>query len=163
MKNTTPKTTAQIRARLEALEELESKHLGIVEREPYIDERLIAAIHTLRWALGKQNYLEHWAWLADQQGGLDELLASAMVMSIVPADGRKVDLRFLLQLGAAMYYDKPLILVAVKGAKLPPRMYAFADEVVQIDGLADAASKDALQAAIQRVMKKRLGVDLDQQ
>lgn len=82
-----------------------------------------------------------------------KLSASAIVMSLVPKD-RYGDVKFWVELGASIMMDKPIIAVVIDDAPVPSKLALIADEVVRVPKDIDAASSDALQAALRRVMAK---------
>ena len=79
---------------------------------------------------------------------LPKMKESALCISIYSG---KVDAKFAMELGAALLYDKPIILMVTKDAQLPPRLEKIADAIVRGD-IGDEATKDRLQAAIKKVL-----------
>jgi hypothetical protein len=78
----------------------------------------------------------------------------ASAMSMVVCDGRH-DAAMAVQLGAMLLMDKPLIVVVVKGAKVPAKLRMIADEVVEVEGISGEQDQQALVQAVHR-MKERL-------
>ena len=74
---------------------------------------------------------------------------SAIAISLVPdAEG---DVKFWVELGAMICYDKPIIVVAFDGRQIPPKLRLVADEIVELpEGVTPAASEE-LAAAVERV------------
>jgi hypothetical protein len=60
-----------------------------------------------------------------------------------------------MQVGLAILLEKPLIVVALADAQVPMRLRQIADAVVAGPGLAHQEVRDALQAAMEDVMRKR--------
>jgi hypothetical protein len=85
---------------------------------------------------------------------LPKLADSALSLSLVPDDMAKADVKFMLETGAALCMDKPIILVVSPGTKIPAGLARAADEIVELalgDDAADPASVAALSDAITRV------------
>lgn len=83
---------------------------------------------------------------------LPKLAQSKFVIGI--CDPENVDGFLLMQLGAAVLLDKPLVIVALKGIWIPARMRELADEVVEIESMKDLAGQERLAQAIRRVTEK---------
>jgi len=64
----------------------------------------------------------------------------------------KTDVMFALQLGFCLLLEKPLIICALRGAYVPPRVLGLADEIVVGDTVEDL--KPALAAAVHRLANK---------
>ena len=76
---------------------------------------------------------------------------SAMVISIVPSD-RIGDVKFWVELGAAIMLNKPIIAAVLGDADIPPKLAQIANEVVRCpDGVNPEASEE-MSAAIGRVV-----------
>jgi hypothetical protein len=86
---------------------------------------------------------------------LPKLRSSALSVSIVPADVSDLDVKFCVELGAAILLDKPLIMVVGPGQQLPEHLVRVADEIVETD-LAHAGASEAIRAAISRLLKDDL-------
>lgn len=65
------------------------------------------------------------------------------------------DVWMALQVGFAVMFEKPLIVMAIGDHELPPRLIAAADEVVRVRSLKDPEGKAKLKAAIDRVLAGR--------
>jgi hypothetical protein len=110
----------------------------LADRDPFRDEPTVVA-----WA---QNVLDNMVPALENSG---------FVVSLLPTRGIG-DVKYWVELGAGIMMDKPLIVVAVAGAKLSQKLIAVADEVVYLpQGVNPAGSAD-LMAAITR-MSERLG------
>lgn len=55
---------------------------------------------------------------------------SAFVMSLVPD---QVDVKFAVELGLSIMYDKPIVAVVTPGVKVPEKLRQIADEIVEIE------------------------------
>ena len=61
------------------------------------------------------------------------------------------DPKLCLELGASLLFDKPIILVALSGFPVPPRLAALAASVVEIDedeSLTEGPGRDRFNAAL---------------
>lgn len=77
---------------------------------------------------------------------------SAFVMSIVPDEP---DVKICLELGAAVFYNKPLVLVCFNGREIPAKLRKIADEVVMVDKDDKADAERVVHAAIGRILAQR--------
>lgn len=80
-----------------------------------------------------------------------KLASSSLVVSLVPED-REGDVKFWVELGASIMYDKPIIAVVLGDGPVPAKLSAVADEIVRCPHGVDPASSDALKSAIERVL-----------
>lgn len=67
-----------------------------------------------------------------RRGTLEAMSSSAFVCSLVP-DADDVDIKFALELGLAIMLDKPILAVAMPGARLPDHLHRVADRIVYAD------------------------------
>lgn len=80
--------------------------------------------------------------------------ASAIVMSHVPESG-EYNVKLMLETGAAILLDKPILAVVPPGVNVPEKLRRAADEVVEVD-LADTdGGKERLVGALHRMMASR--------
>ena len=70
------------------------------------------------------------------------------------ASGLKFDLKLALEVGTALLLEKPLLILAPPGTKIPARLAQLADAVVAVDMKNVEDSRDRMLAAIQRVVAK---------
>ena len=56
---------------------------------------------------------------------------SANVLMIAPDMNTSFDIEFALQIGASILLEKPLILLVHRGRKIPPKLLAIADRVIE--------------------------------
>lgn len=78
---------------------------------------------------------------------------SQFVISLVP-DDRDGDVKYWVELGASICFNKPIIAVVFNDGPLPPKLELVADEVVRIpEGVSPDASED-LAAALTRVVER---------
>jgi hypothetical protein len=61
---------------------------------------------------------------------LHELDSSALVMSLVP---KEFDVKFAVELGAAIMLDKPILAVVMPGAHVPEKLRRVVEMVVEVD------------------------------
>jgi hypothetical protein len=61
---------------------------------------------------------------------IPKLQASAAVVSIIPDDPAKIDIKIALEIGAGLLLDKPLFLAIPDGAVVPQRLVRAADRVM---------------------------------
>ena len=61
---------------------------------------------------------------------LEKVATSVMVISLVPDEP---DVKFALETGFAILLDKPIVLVAAPGVKVPEKLRRAADEVLVLD------------------------------
>lgn len=67
-----------------------------------------------------------------REDAVGKIAESAMVMSLVPDDG-KADVKFAVELGFAILYDKPIVLVAMNGREIPPGLRRVAHHVIELE------------------------------
>jgi hypothetical protein len=61
---------------------------------------------------------------------LKQMVESAVVMSIVPEEP---DIKIAVELGMAIYLNKPIVLLALPGIPIPPKLERVADKIVSCD------------------------------
>lgn len=64
------------------------------------------------------------------------------------------DLGLALQVGLALIMEKPLLILALKGVWIPPRLRALADAVVDGESIHDPETKARMEQAVRDVMTK---------
>ena len=79
---------------------------------------------------------------------------SAMTMTVVPKG--ETDIKFAVELGLSIMLDKPLVLVIRPGMKIPDKLRAIADEVIEID-IADPEQAQAAQGVIAAAVARFTG------
>lgn len=91
-------------------------------------------------------------FLARAQADLvPKMRASAFTITIL--DGQ-VDMKLALEVGCALLLEKPLLVLAIKGAWVPQRIIDLADAVVRIDDMTTPESKEKVYAGIRLVAEK---------
>jgi hypothetical protein len=82
-----------------------------------------------------------------------KMRGSRFVVNIV--DGQP-DVKMCLELGAAMFFDKPLIVLVKRGAWIiAPRLRQLADAVIEFDeDFQDPAVRAQIETAMKRLMEK---------
>jgi hypothetical protein len=73
-------------------------------------------------------------------------------MSLVIGSDRP-DAKLALEVGAAVLFGKPLLLMRPRGKVMPPRLLQIADEIVEYDELDDTTA-ELVQKALGRILKK---------
>ena len=64
---------------------------------------------------------------------IPKIEGSAIFVSITPRDRFKTDVKFAVELGFAIMYDKPIIAVIPPGTKVPEKLVKVADRIVELD------------------------------
>lgn len=83
---------------------------------------------------------------------LEKLAGSALVMSLIPKTG--FDVKFAVELGAAIMLDKPILAVVPAGQRIPAKLRQVADEIVDADiDVADGQRRVA--AALERLVREQ--------
>lgn len=75
---------------------------------------------------------------------------SGVFVSITPSSPEKVDIKFAVELGLAIMYDKPILAVVPLGTKLPKKLASVVDSFVILDE-ADDDFQTRLTDAIQEL------------
>jgi hypothetical protein len=90
------------------------------------------------------------AWVAHVKATLyPKLRDSALFLALVPDEP---DPQVCLQLGAAIFYDKPILLVCPRGRSIPPGLRRIAHAIVEDVDLEREAGQAAIQQAIERLL-----------
>lgn len=84
---------------------------------------------------------------------IPQMRKSAFVLAYADSE-INVDVWMALQIGFAVMFEKPLIVMTKEDYELPPRLVAIADEVVRVKSPKDAEAKIKLKEAIDRVLGK---------
>jgi hypothetical protein len=85
---------------------------------------------------------------------LEKIDSSAFVTSLVPSE-EKVDVKFAVELGAAIMLDKPILAVLAPGAKMPKKLHEVVDAYVYADVDTDQGRRVIAQAIHE--FKERIG------
>lgn len=75
---------------------------------------------------------------------------STVTMTLVPPEGSH-DLKYAVELGLMIMMDKPIIVLAVEGRPIPPKLRAVADEVVEVSSLNDVETSMKISQAMARI------------
>jgi hypothetical protein len=89
-----------------------------------------------------------------RQNVLHEIVGANVFASIVPKDDG--DPKFWMELGAAIMFDKPLVALAMPGAKVPEKLRRVCDRIVYADIDTEEGREYAMRAFAQAM--KELGV-----
>jgi len=76
---------------------------------------------------------------------------SSIGMSIVPKNPEDVDVKYAVELGLMIMFDKPIMLICRVGMVLPPKLRAVADEIIFADDLTDPDAREQIIAAMRRM------------
>lgn len=78
------------------------------------------------------------------------ITGSRMSLSIVPKDPAKTDIKFAVELGLCIMFDKPIVLIVDPDTVLPDHLRRVADEIVR-GHPGDDATREELMAVIKRM------------
>ncbi|WKW87107.1 deoxycytidylate deaminase [Microbacterium phage Nicole72] len=88
---------------------------------------------------------------------LDEVVPmidrSTVFVSLVPTS--EVDIKFAVETGLALMMDKPMIVAVAPGTRVPAKMLALADAVVEFDPSQPDATQARLNEAFKQIMDSR--------
>lgn len=76
-----------------------------------------------------------------RRDAVEKITGSAAIISLVPAK-EDLDVKFAMELGAAIMLDKPIIAVAMPGVDVPPKLRLIAESVVEADIDTEEGRKD---------------------
>lgn len=76
---------------------------------------------------------------------------SSIFVSITPQSKEKVDIKFALELGLAIMYDKPICAVIQPGTAIPEKLAKVVDRFVEMD-FNDPTQRDRLTEALQEML-----------
>jgi len=74
---------------------------------------------------------------------------SALTVSLVPRG--ETDIKFAVELGLSIMFDKPILLVVSPGTRLPAQLVRVATEIVEVD-MADPVAQTRITEAIERIV-----------
>lgn len=92
-------------------------------------------------------------WVRHQrESNIKALSESAMVFSVFNEDAAKRDIEYMLQTGAAVILDKPILLLVAPGMQdaIPAKLRLIADEIVEVSLDDVDTASDALAAAVKK-------------
>lgn len=87
-----------------------------------------------------------------RENTLKAMSDSAFVTSIVPSG--EADVKFAVELGLAIMLEKPIMLVAMPGVRIPPKLRELADEIVEDVDLELEEGRMAISRAILHMMAR---------
>ena len=98
---------------------------------------------------------DEWQAFADSALGelVPKLRDSFCTVSLVPTG--KTDVKFAVELGFSIMFDKPIIAVVASGTQVPGKLVAVADEIVE-GSPGDPGFAKRFNAAVDRVLKGRM-------
>jgi len=89
-------------------------------------------------------------WMRRTRDKLPQMIEdSAVVMSIVPEDGMKTDVKFAVELGFSIMLDKPIICVVRPSTKVSDHLIRVADEIIECN-MESEEDREKLAEAINR-------------
>lgn len=80
---------------------------------------------------------------------------SAINVSICPASGEDVDIKFAVELGLSILLDKPIIVAVPPGHSMPDGLARVAHEIIELTDNPEASSA-RIAEAIKRVADRRI-------
>jgi hypothetical protein len=83
---------------------------------------------------------------------IPRIRGSAFVIGLM---SRNTDAAQCLRIGVALLLEKPLILVSLRGAWIPPKLRRLADAVLECETFTDPATQERMQAAIRDLLKRQ--------
>jgi hypothetical protein len=93
-------------------------------------------------------------WIEHVLNDMEPKLAdSAFSVSLVP-DDREGDVKWWVELGASIMYDKPIIAVVFNNRPIPEKLKLVADEIVRCPNGVDELAGEKMQAAMKRVIDR---------
>lgn len=94
----------------------------------------------------KRDAFDHPEWAAFEHNirtnMLPKMRESATVLALAPDISQDLDLRFAIQIGACILLEKPLLVLAMKGRTLPPKLVQIADRIIYAEGPNDPKLQD---------------------
>lgn len=79
-----------------------------------------------------------------------------LFVSIVPIAPNKVDVKFAVELGLAIMYDKPIVAVIAPGTPIPEKLSRVVDRFVELD-LRDPTGRERLVAVLKEMTEEMKG------
>lgn len=86
-----------------------------------------------------------------REDAMQKIDASAFVMSLVPKE--EPDVKFCVELGLSVMYDKPLVIVVAPETRIPERLQRLADEVIVCD-IDTAEGRDIVATKLQSLAER---------
>lgn len=87
-----------------------------------------------------------------RRDAVEKIAGSGVFLSLVPRFDH-FDVKFAAELGAAIMFDKPLIVVTMPGAEIPRKLRDIADWVIQTD-IDTQEGRDALAHALAEIAEE---------
>lgn len=89
-------------------------------------------------------YLEH-----ARREMFPKMQSSAFVMAVLGTP----DPKLCLEIGAAILFDKPIVVIVPRGIAVPLALRTIAHKIVEMDGPDDEGSKQRISAAVEEMMQ----------
>lgn len=77
---------------------------------------------------GWNEFVDHF-----RRDALEKIAGSGAFVSLVPHNPGEFDVKFAVELGAAVMLDKPILAIVMPGAKVSGKLRTIADEIVEAD------------------------------
>jgi hypothetical protein len=76
---------------------------------------------------------------------IPEMESSATTLMIAPdASNPSFDVQFAVQIGACVLLEKPLLVLAIAGRPMPPKLERIADRIIYVESTDDPSIKDQI-------------------
>lgn len=82
------------------------------------------------------------------------LIDSKLFVSITPNDKDQVDVKFAVELGLAIMYDKPIVAVIQPGVKLSEKFCKVVDRWIEMGDPSDPTARDRLTNTLQEMIEE---------
>lgn len=82
---------------------------------------------------------------------------SNIFVSITPSNPEKVDIKFAVELGLAIMYDKPILSLIQPGTKISEKLARVVDRFVELDLSQLPSNSERLQEAIDEMLQEKGG------
>jgi len=87
---------------------------------------------------------------------IPKIEGSNIFVSLTPANAFKTDVKFAVELGFAIMYNKPIIAVIPPGTQVPDKLVRVADRIVELD-LKDKNGQKRLMEVLKEMIRERGG------
>jgi hypothetical protein len=89
-----------------------------------------------------------------REGLFPKIDGSAVFVSICPIrENNTPDVKFCVELGAAIMYDKPIVAIAPVGWTIPGKLQAVADHIITAD-IATQAGRERVTKELDRILRE---------
>lgn len=95
-------------------------------------------------------------WIAHVRKTLVPMLEGSSISCMLGPDIGNADVKFAVELGMSILLDKPILVIALPGRKVPDKLRMIADDIVYCDPGTSEGQKDLYEAI--EGMHQRLGL-----